>query len=151
MGPGFIQGAGWLELDAPEGPLVVTALAADSKGGAAAASAVEASAAGVWSMPFFVQNEGYWTGLAIANPEDRPLQVAITAYDKSGNKLASANVTLEARQSKTQLVSQWLPSLASNVSGQIVITATGPVSLLAYFGTADGASMAAIPFQQIRQ
>jgi hypothetical protein len=31
-----------------------------------------------------------------------------------------------------------------------MIRANGPVSLLAYFGTDDGAALAAVPFSQIR-
>jgi dienelactone hydrolase len=149
MAPGHSAGAGWLNLDSPDGPLIVTALAMDSKRGAVAASAIDTPTGGAWSMPFYVESAGYWTGLAIANPGDSPAQITITAYDKDGNQLASANVTLEARQSRAQLVYQWLAGLPAGTTGQIVVTSSAPVQLVAYFGTDDNASLAAIPLQTI--
>jgi hypothetical protein len=39
--------------------------------------------------------------------------------------------------------------LPLGTTGQITITTSGPVALLAYFGTDDGAALAAIPFTPI--
>ncbi len=143
-------GAGWFEVQTGGPGILVTALAVDPKAGAAAASAPGIGAAGNWSMPFFVQNSGYWTGLALANPGDTPAIVTITAYDPSGTVLGSVTPPiLGAKQSVTQLVSQWMPGLAGDATGQIIISTTAPVSLLAYFGTGDSASLAAIPFTPI--
>jgi dienelactone hydrolase len=149
MAPGQSAGAGWLNLDSPDGPLIVTALTTDPKSGAVAASAVDAPTGGAWSMPFYVESAGYWTGLAIANPGDSPAQIMITAYESGGRQLASANVTLEAQQSRTQLVFQWLTGLPAGTTGQVIVTSNAPVQLIAYFGTNDNASLAAIPLQTI--
>jgi hypothetical protein len=149
MAPGHSAGAGWLNLDCPNGPLIVTALAADPQRGAVAASAIDAPAAGTWPMPFYVESAGYWTGLAIANPGDVPAQITITAYGRDGTQLASATLTLQARQSRTQLVYQWLAGLPAGTTGQIVVTSSAPVQLVAYFGTDDNTSFAAIPLQTI--
>ncbi len=70
----------------------------------------------------------------------------ITAYDPSGAVLGTATTELEPHASATQLVAEWIRGLAAEATGQIVITASAPVALLAYFGTDDGASLAAIPF-----
>ena len=125
----------------------MTALAVDPLSGAAAASALLTAGAGTWSMPFFVENAGYWTGLAILNPTDTPVTMEFAAYDPTGALIATVPLTLEARQGRTQLVSQWIPSLPAESTGQIVISSPGNVSLLAYFGTDDGASIAAIPLR----
>jgi len=142
-------GAGWVEVEGSAGPLLVTALAVDPLSGAAAASALLTAGAGTWSMPFFVENAGYWTGLAILNPTDTPVTMEFAAYDPTGALIATVPLTLEARQGRTQLVSQWIPSLPAESTGQIVISSPGNVSLLAYFGTDDGASLAAIPFSRV--
>ncbi len=138
--------SGWIEAETRGGGLLISALAADRHGGAAAASAFQAAAAGSWSMPYFVENAGYYTGLAIANPGDATASVTITAYDPSGGVLGRESVDLAPQASSTRLVAQWLPGLPPEATGQIVITASAPVALLAYFGTDDGASLAAIPF-----
>jgi dienelactone hydrolase len=138
--------AGWIEAETPSGGLQISALATDRNSGAAAASAFQTAAAGTWSMPFFVENSGYYTGLALANPGDAATPVTITAYDPSGKVLGSVSTTLDPHASATQLVAQWIPALPAEATGQIVITADAPVALLAYFGTDDGASLAAIPF-----
>lgn len=100
-------------------------------------------------MPFYVESAGYWTGLAIANPADLPAQITLTAYERGGHQLASADVTLAARQSRTQLVYQWLAGLPAGTTGQITVTSSALVQLVAYFGTDDNASLAAIPLQAI--
>lgn len=143
---GTSAGYGWLEIRTDGPGMPVTALAIDPVSGAAAASPLGTGAAGNWSMPFFVQGAGYWTGLALANTGDVDASVNITAYDPSGGSLGSISTTLGARQSRTQLISQWMPSLAADATGQIIISTTAPLSLLAYFGTGDGAALAAIPF-----
>jgi hypothetical protein len=144
------RGAGWIEIDTG-GQVLVNALAVDARTGAAAASPVQAAGGGIWSMPFFVENAGYFTGLALANPGDTPVTVDITAYDPAGRVLGQVSALLGAKQNRAQLVSQWIAGLPADSTGQIVITAGGEISLLAYFGTDDGASLAAIPFTPVRQ
>ncbi len=69
--PSAPAASGWIEAETGSG-LLISALAADRRSGAAAASAFQAAAAGSWSMPYFVENAGYYTGLALANPATRP-------------------------------------------------------------------------------
>jgi hypothetical protein len=142
-------GAGWIEMEAQGAPVLATALAADPDSGATAASALLPPGSGAWSMPFFVESAGYWTGLAILNPGDAPASLELAAYDVSGVLLERVPIVIPARQGKTQLVAQWFPSLAAEATGQIVLSADRPVSLLAYFGTDDQASLAAIPFSPV--
>jgi hypothetical protein len=97
-------------------------------------------------MPFFVENAGYWTGLAILNPADSAAGLELSAYDPAGALIGRVPLTLGARQGQTRLVSQWLSSLPAEKTGHLVISSEGSISLLAYFGTDDGASLAAIPF-----
>jgi hypothetical protein len=143
-------GSGWVEVEGNEGPVLATALAANPHSGAAAASALLPAAAGSWLMPFLVENAGYWTGLAILNPTDSAASLELSAYNPAGALIASVPLTLGGRQGQTRLVSQWIPSLPAETTGYLVIS-SADISLLAYFGTDDGASVAAIPFSEIRR
>jgi len=144
-GAGGETGAGWIASDAPDGPVVVVALAIDPRTGAAAASAVGSSASGLWSLPFYVESAGYWTGLAIANVSDTISNIEITAMDRNGNELGHLLSQLEPGQSDTKLVFQWLKGLTAGTTGQITIATSERAAVLAYFGTDDGRALAAIP------
>ncbi len=142
--------AGWVEADVAGGQVIMHAIAVDSSHGAAGSSAIGAGETGSLSMPFYVENDGYWTGLAIANPGSARVTVDITAYSDKGDVLGKANgIILEPYNSKTQTVHQWLPDMVLPSTGQIMITASGTVNLLAYFGTNDGGALAAIPFTPV--
>jgi len=143
------RGAGWLEVEAPGAQVVVVALAVDPTLGAAAASALLPVGTSTWSLPFFVENSGYYTGLALANGGEATCGITLTAYDASGAVLGRTTETLAPQQSRTALMYQWIKELANDSTGYILITATAPVVPLAYFGTTDGASLAAIPFSPI--
>ena len=149
--PDSSPGAGWLEVEGDEEGVVATALAYDPGSGAVAASAMLAGGAGSWSMPFFIEDPQYYTGLAILNPGAAPVSVDVFAYSPSGTLISAVPLVLESRRGKTRLVSQWISSLPAESTGQIVIQASGPVSLLAYFGTDDGVALAAVPFSLLPQ
>ncbi len=144
--PASSPGAGWLEVEGDGSAVVATALAIDPVSGAAAATAMMPAGAGSWSMPFFIEDPQYYTGLAILNPGDTPVSIELSAYDPSGGLISTIPMVLENRHGKTLLVSQWIPTLPAESTGHIMIHASGPVSLLAYFGTDDGAALAAVPF-----
>jgi hypothetical protein len=140
------RGAGWLEIDVSGSRVVIIALAVDPIRGAAAASALLPMGTSSWSLPFYVENSGYWTGLALANGGTASGVISVIAYDRSGAELGRASATLQAQESRTALVYQWIPALPDGTTGYILITSSAPVAPLAYFGTSDGASLAAIPF-----
>ena len=145
--PDASPGAGWLELEGDRGAVLATALVFDPRSGAAAASALLPEGGGKWSLPYFIENAQYYTGLAILNPGDAPVGIELSAYDPSGELISSLPLVLENRHGRTLLVSQWMPSLPAEATGQIVIQAGGPVLPLAYFGTDDGVALAAVPLQ----
>ncbi len=139
-----------MEVEGDGGGVVATALAFDPGSGAAAATTLFPAGAGNWSLPFFVEDPKYYTGLAILNPGGAPVSIELSAYDPLGELISTVPLVLENRHGRTLLVSQWIPTLPAESTGQITIRASGPVSLLAYFGTDDGVALAAVPFSQIR-
>ncbi len=144
--PDSSPGAGWLEAEADGGAVVATALAFDPRSGATAATTMLAAGAGNYSMPFFVEDAQYYTGLAMLNPGDASVSITMSAFDPTGALISRLPILLESGHAKTLLVSQWISSLPAESTGQITILANNPVSLLAYFGTGDGAALAALPF-----
>jgi hypothetical protein len=147
--PGLPRDAGWLEAENPGGGLLIFALAVDPVTGATATSPLQVASGETASMPFYVENAGYYTGLALANPGNVAATVTLTAIDTSGAVLGARELTLQPGHSQTQIVAQWIPQLPAESTGQIRITTSAPIALLAYFGTDDGASLAAIPFTRI--
>ena len=145
-----VRGAGWLDADTQGGDVLIFAMATDIRTGSTAVSQLGSGETGTLSMPYFVESTGYFTGLSLANTASTQASIRIVAYDSEGAELARIDTTLGASQSKTQLVSQWLPGLPANTSGRIVITVSAPLALLAYFGTDNGASLAAIPFTPLQ-
>jgi cephalosporin-C deacetylase-like acetyl esterase len=144
--PDSSPGAGWLEVAGDGKAPVATALAFDPRSGATAATAMLPAGAGNWSMPFFIEDAQYYTGLAILNPGNAPVSIELSAFDPSGELISRLPIVLENHHGKTLLVSQWIPALPAESTGQITIQASGAVSLLAYFGTDDGVALAAVPF-----
>ncbi len=142
-------GAGWVDVDVPGGEVILQAVANDARMYATAASAVGSGLSGTLSMPFFVANAGYWTGLAIANVGGTPSQVTVTAYSETGEKIGQGSTNMAVNQSSTQLVHQWMPDLPREATGQILISSNGSLAVLAYFGTIDGAALAAIPLSPV--
>ncbi len=139
-------GAGWVKAELDGGDILMHALAYDSRTGATAVSPIASGSGGSLSMPFFVANAGYWTGLALSNTGSSAATVNLSAYGETGELVGHADVTLGVNCSTTQLINQWLADLPRETTGQLVISTTSPLALLAYFGTNDGYSLAAIPF-----
>jgi dienelactone hydrolase len=138
--------AGWLDVEDAGKQLLIFALAVNLGSGAAASSLLLPAGSGTWWLPFFVENSGYYTGLALANPGDVKCNITITAYDKNATVLGKSSTSLEPHQSRTKLVYQWIAGLPADDTGYLVIEASSAIGMLSYFGTSEGASLAAIPF-----
>lgn len=150
--------SGWFQLEPEKQGLVVAALAMDKRTGAAAAnalpllpynSAVLPTVMRTWSLPFFVEDSTYYTGLAICNPGFFDAQLHMSAYSSQGTLLDSVQISLPSRQSRVMLASQWFSKLPAAATGHVFLMANTPLSPLSYFGTIDGASLAAIPIKTL--
>jgi hypothetical protein len=69
IAPGAPAGSGWLEAEATGG-IIIEALASDPARGAVSGTPLHPGDSGSWSLPFFVEDSNYYTGLALANPND---------------------------------------------------------------------------------
>jgi hypothetical protein len=78
---------------------------------------------------------GYYTGLALLNPNTQVSSVTIDVLDRDGNKTGSANLTLDGGQRRSKLLSELLPKLGTQLGGYVHVTATRPIFAFQLFGS----------------
>jgi hypothetical protein len=101
-----------------------------------AANGVKLSEAAVFSSPpgqavqILADNrDGAQVGLAITNDSDQANTYTISAYDANGSVVGSRALQLGPRSSEAKFVSQFV-TLPPNYVGPVVVSGTGPVSIL---------------------
>ncbi|MBN2433496.1 MAG: VCBS repeat-containing protein [Acidobacteria bacterium] len=90
----------------------------------------------------------YYTGMAIVNPRVTPINVGITAYAQSGERLESQNAFVPASGRLIFLLHDLLPNLTSIFGGYIIVENRNPGSgivVFQLFGDDTGQFMAAVP------
>jgi len=97
--------------------------------------------------PHVAQDLGYFTGLAVVNPQDDPVVVTVDVFNKTGTQVGSATYYLEPKGRISKLLYQLVPQSAGQVGGYFRIVATDDVYSIALFGDIAMYSLAAIPAQ----
>jgi hypothetical protein len=95
------------------------------------------------------QNEQYFTGLAIINPNSTQVFVQVSAYDVTGARVAISTPLIPAGGRFSMLLSQLMPGLPPMTRGYFRIISWSPVTGFALFGTTDVSVLAAIPVIKI--
>ncbi len=92
----------------------------------------------------------YWTGIALVNKGDEDVTATIEVFDRQGTIIASKQENISKRQRKSQLLTQYFPSLVGREihSGYIKVTSTRGLLGFALFGTKD--ALSAVPAQVVR-
>jgi len=91
-------------------------------------------------LPHFDTRAGWWTGVALKNPERGDITVKLLAYSDDGDPLGQEEFTLGGYEHRTWLVGQ---DIFSGVdTGWIKVVATGPVDGFVLFGR--GAMLAGV-------
>src|SRR5438876_1165668 len=113
-------------------------------------SAVEAQGEG-YSNLFFSQvaeGAGYYTGLALLNPNSEPSIVTLDTFDAGGVRTGSTIVNLESGERKARLLSEFLQRQVDQLGGYIRLTATRPIFAFELFGSRDSLTfLASVPAQ----
>ncbi len=91
----------------------------------------------------------YWTGIALVNKGDEDVTATIEVFDRQGTIIASKQENIPRRLRKSQLLTQYFPSLAGREihSGYIKVTSTRGLLGFALFGTKD--ALSAVPAQVV--
>src|SRR2546427_8332345 len=115
-----------------------------------ALSALEAQGGG-YSNLFFshvAEGAGYYTGLALLNPNSEPSIVTLDTFDAGGVRTGSAIVNLDSGERKARLLSEFLQRQVHQVGGYIRLTATRPIFAFELFGSRDSLTfLASVPAQ----
>src|SRR5438552_1426739 len=113
-------------------------------------SAVEAQGEG-YSNLFFshvAEGAGYYTGLALLNPNSEPSIVTLDTFDAAGVRTGSTIVNLDSGERKARLLSEFLQRQVDQLGGYIRLTATRPIFAFELFGSRDSLTfLASVPAQ----
>src|SRR2546428_1571600 len=113
-------------------------------------SAVEAQGEGYSNLVFsqVLEGAGFYTGLAVLNPNSEPSIVTLDIFDKDGNRTGSTIVNLDSGQREARLLSEFLQRDLNQFGGYIRLTATRPIFALELFGSRDPSTfLASAPAQ----
>jgi hypothetical protein len=107
--------------------------------------------AGSFVFSHIASDELYFTGIAVLNTSAAATTTQIEVFDIDGNIIASKIETLSPAQRRSQLLTEYFPSLRGQkrLSGYTKITADRPLAGFALFGTHDLSVLSAIPPQVV--
>jgi len=94
-----------------------------------------------------VNNQTYYTGLALVNPHPTSTLVTTTIFDGNGLQVGKAVGTLPPGGRISRLLSQIVPDMPAMASGYFKVSADLPIYSCAVFGTHSLTSLSAIPAQ----
>jgi hypothetical protein len=94
-------------------------------------------------------NAGFYTGLAILNPDSAALRASIRVFDSSGGELASKVEDLPAQGRVSKLLTDYFPELAGRQisGGYVIVEAIKSLAAFAVFGTKNLSALSAVPPQ----
>lgn len=88
----------------------------------------------------------YWTGIALVNDLDTPVQVAVQIFRPDGTADRSTEITLNPSGQWVSLLSEMLKDpLYTRIGGYLRVTSTDPISAIVLYGDSSGRFLAAIP------
>ncbi len=94
---------------------------------------------------------GYFTGVAVLNPNSVPVEIRMEAFGPDGATLGTYSTALQPGQRFARLLPELIPSTLGRLGGYVRIRADLPVVSFSVFGSDDGRSLGAIPPQNIRR
>ncbi len=87
-----------------------------------------------------------WTGVAVVNPSEEPLDVLISPIDRNGNDLVETTVSLAAHEHRSFNLGALMPGLPEDFQGSILIGAAWePRHLLAWTLHVDRGLISTLP------
>ena len=96
------------------------------------------------------QNEGWFTGVTILNPNAAPVDFTIDVYTCEGVLKGSYSSQLQPGERLANLLWQLVPASAGQTDGYIRITSSAYLTSFALFGSGDLQSLSAIQPQALR-
>lgn len=143
---------GYVEVSSDGARLIGSVAFGDKQGNVSAALPLQPAAHKEFVYGTVASNSTWYTGIALVNPNDSPINAILQLYDKTGKVSASKTEVIEPRRRKIKVLDQFFPEItgADISSGYIRISADNPLTGFALFGTTFGSVLSAIPPQVIR-
>jgi hypothetical protein len=96
------------------------------------------------------QSLGYYTGVAMMNPNTDPTSIELDVYTRDGKLVGFYSTLLQPGQRITKLVEELVPASAGQLGGYVRLTSSASIVSFSLFGTNDGRSLSAIPPQTMK-
>ncbi|MFQ5740797.1 MAG: leucine-rich repeat domain-containing protein [Acidobacteriota bacterium] len=96
-------------------------------------------------FPHVTLSEGIFTGVALLNPNELAAVVEFEVFASGAEPIDSAAITLQAGESRSQLLTEFLPAASGIRRGYLLIYSDQPLILQEIFGTQDLNFLAAVP------
>jgi len=93
------------------------------------------------------QDLGFFTGVAVLNPQGNPVEVTVEAFDQVGDQVGQSTFTLPGRGRKAKLLLELIPATAGQVGGYFRVRSEEEILSFALFGDLAGESISIIPSQ----
>ncbi|MDA2930302.1 hypothetical protein MYX84_10190 [Acidobacteria bacterium AH-259-O06] len=97
--------------------------------------------------PHVAQNLGFFTGVAVLNPNLIPIPVTVEVFDREGVEVGSNAFTLPPGGRRARLLNELVPPTAGQIGGYFRVRSDVAVVSFALFGDLAGQSISAIPSQ----
>ncbi len=107
------------------------------------------SPSGEFVFSHVAQARGYFTGVAMMNPNSGPAKYTLEVFREDGSLVGSHADTLDPGKKISKLLYQLVPASAGQIGGYIRVHSDLHVVSFSLFGTDDGLSLSAIPAQDI--
>ena len=128
-------------------PLIGTVRYAAADGSASASIPIALDRSQDIIYSHVAQDLGYFTGIALLNPNAESASYNIDVYDSDGVMVGSFASLLEPRERSTRLLYEFVPASAGQTGGHIRITSDARLISISLFGTDDIRALSAIPPQ----
>ena len=93
------------------------------------------------------QDLGFFTGVAVLNPQGHPVEVTVEAFDQGGDQLGENTFTLPGGGRKAKLLLELIPATAGQVGGYFRVRSQDRIVSFALFGDLASESISIIPSQ----
>lgn len=93
------------------------------------------------------QDLGFFTGVAVLNPQSDPVDVTVEVFDQNALQVGSKTLTLPAGGRQARLLVELIPQVIGQLGGYFRVRADASVISFALFGDFAGELISAIPAQ----
>jgi hypothetical protein len=92
-----------------------------------------------------VNGAGYWTGLAVHNPNSQSADVTLSVHSPAGIQTGQTRITMAPGSRLSKLLPELVPSTQGQLSGYLVVRSSLPLIAQELFGDSNQTMLSAVP------